>query len=81
MIGQIPLSRRKTAPKHKFQPSKSGGGITIANNGPSGVMSSLAQTTDDDSMPEKVSVLHPTEYKNKADTNWPNTRTTWYAQE
>ena len=42
MIGQVPLFRRKTAPKHKFHPSKSGGGITIANNGPSGVMSSLA---------------------------------------
>jgi len=38
MIGQIPLSRRKTAPKHKFVPSKSAGGIEIDNNGPSGVM-------------------------------------------
>ena len=42
MIGQIPLTRRKTAPKHKFVPSKSGGGITIANNGPSGVITSLS---------------------------------------
>lgn len=28
--------------------------------------------------PEKVHVLEPTEYKEKADTNTPNTRTTFY---
>merc|ERR1711981_960200 len=38
MIGQIPLSRRKTAPKHKFVPFKSGQGIEGDNNGPSGVV-------------------------------------------
>jgi len=38
MIGQIPTYRRKTAPKHKFAPFKSGQGIEGDNNGPSGVM-------------------------------------------
>ena len=38
MIGQVPLYRRKTAPKHKFHPFKSGGGIEGDNNGPSGVV-------------------------------------------
>jgi len=39
MIGQIPIFRRKTAPKHKFAPFKSGQGIEGDNNGPSGVVS------------------------------------------
>jgi len=38
MIGQIPIYRRKTAPKHKFVPFKSGQGIEGDNNGPSGVV-------------------------------------------
>jgi ureidoglycolate hydrolase len=38
MIGQIPIFRRKTAPKHKFVPAKSGQGIELDNNGPSGVV-------------------------------------------
>ena len=69
MIGQIPLSRRKTAPKHKFVPSKSGGGIDIDNNGPSGVMTAkagLAQLNDDDwGEAEKVSALLPLEHEHR----------------
>lgn len=34
-IGQIPAYRRRTAPKHKFEPSKSGMGIDIEAVGPS----------------------------------------------
>ena len=34
-IGQIPVYRRRTPPKHEFEPGKSGQGITIVSSGPS----------------------------------------------
>jgi len=76
MIGQIPLRRRKTAPKHKFMPFKSGQGIDGDNNGPSGVVTATKvgaaaqmdvqleeepKKAEDNSAPEKVSDLLPLE--------------------
>jgi len=89
-IGQTPAWRMKEAPDHKFEPSKSGQGITIVSSGPSASKkTALAQKeealAEGDAKPvapepEKVLAMKPVEFQHRANTNTPNIRTTFYAQ-
>jgi hypothetical protein len=88
-IGQTPAWRIKEAPEHKFEPGKTGQGVTIVNNGPSALAQKEALAEAEGGAagdaatapaPEKVVFMHPIQYQHRANTNTPNLRTTFYAQ-